>query len=61
MNPNKMARALQAAAEAAHDTYYHINASCSDMGLAFEDVRTQAEWREVVLAAICALEEIEGT
>ena len=57
MNPHKMARALQAAAEAAHDRLYNINAACSDMGLAFEDARTQAEWREVVLAAIVALEE----
>lgn len=60
MNPGKMARALSAAAEAAHDRFYNVNAACSEIGLAFEDARTKAEWREVVLAAIVALEEVEG-
>lgn len=55
-----MARALQAAAEAAHDRFYHIDAAHSDMGLAFETEHCKSEWREVVLAALVALEEIEG-
>ena len=55
-----MAKALKAAAEAAHDRFYHVTAKDSEMGLAFEDARTKSEWREVVLAAIVALEEVEG-
>jgi hypothetical protein len=60
VNPGKLARALNAAAEAAHDRFYHINAAHSEMGLAFETEHCKAEWREVVLAAIVALEEVEG-
>ena len=59
MNPAKMARALQAAAEAAHDRMYDIGPACSDMALAFEPESTQQLWREIALAAIVALEEYE--
>lgn len=59
MNPARMAKALQAAAEAAHDKFYDIGPACSDMGLAFEPESTQRLWREVALAAIVALEEFE--
>lgn len=59
MDPAKLKRAMNRAAEAAFDRFYHINAECSDMGFAFEDAHTRHEWREVVLAAICALEDAD--
>ncbi len=42
-------RAIEAAAEAAHDRHYEIGPSMSDLGYAFADERTKQSWRELVL------------
>lgn len=60
MNPARLSKLLDAAAEAAHDKFYDITAATSDMGLAFEDERTKQNWREVVIAALAAVEKESG-
>jgi hypothetical protein len=58
MTPKQLTRALEAAAEAAHDRFYSIDAESSDLGYAFEDESTKRRWREVVLAALRELGDV---
>jgi hypothetical protein len=59
MDPARLKRAMNRAAEAAHDKLYNIGPGTSDMSLAFETAEVRHTWREVVLAAICALEDAD--
>lgn len=58
MTPAEMLRRLDAAAEAAHDRWYNVGPGTSDMGLLFGTAEEKQEWREVVLAALAAYEEV---
>jgi hypothetical protein len=55
--PVELHRTIEAAAEAAHDTYYHITPDTSDMGYAFLSQREKQHWREVVLAVLGAVDK----
>ena len=58
MTPKHFMAAIDAAAEAAFDRFYEIGPATSDMGYMFEDAKTKQAWREVVVAALKALEEV---
>lgn len=57
LTPAQLSKALDRAAEAAHDTFYGITTASSSMGLCFEDADTKKQWREVAAAMLAALEE----
>lgn len=61
MSPKQYLDALNAAAEATHDRFYHLSPSTSDMGLMFCPEREKQEWREAFTAGLLAFEKaIEG-
>jgi len=60
MTPKQYTKAIEAAAEAAHDTLYDIGPATSSIGYVFEDEADKVKWREVAVAVMRALAEAEG-
>ncbi len=50
-----LAKAIDVAAEAAHDRFYEIGPGLSDLGYAFADERTKRAWRDVVAEVLQAI------